>query len=544
MIEWERMKTALVALNVSYIHKNLALRWLYVTKPAHHEAKIFEGLTKDPLQLVDEILAYAPTVVAFSVYIFNVDATCHLIRTLKSRCPDLLLVAGGPEATYNPQPLWDAGIDRIYRGEAELVFWKDLDGENVNGVMRHPQDHAEVLRADLAELERNPSPYFLDLDHGDMDRRYLYVESSRGCPFGCAYCLAAQDPKVRTFSEPYMARFFETLRQTPVRQIKFLDRTFNLNKERALRLAQQCLELPQGLNVHVELVGDRLDEALIQLFLDHPERFRVELGVQSLNPVTLGAVGRVSDLPKLMSVVDRFAQSDVLQHTDLIAGLPQEDLDSFQASYNGLIRRHPHEVQVGILKVLHGSTLQVLRNAEGYRVDAKAPYTVRQTPWMSEADLATVEAVALATEKAYNSQKFRHELRIVFQIADPFVVMARIGSEIQKLPRPYTNQAFYRAILDALASLMAPQKAQALVLHAYLRGAKTLPPKLVETHPDKRILNAVRQQLNLPDSIKHLVITDRIDDVPGYLVWGYGSTPQHPIPWMIEDLPPLEKDIV
>ena len=536
------MKTALVALNVSYIHKNLALRWLMVTKPDHQEAKIFEGLTKNPLELVEPILEYAPDVVALSVYIFNIDATRQLIQALKARRSSLITVAGGPEATYHPKPLFDAGIDRIYRGEAELVFWKDVEGENVRGVMRHPDDTVEILRADLAQLETLPSPYFLEVDLADLDRRYLYVESSRGCPFGCAYCLAAQDPHVRLFSEDYMTAFLAQLRQTSVRQVKFLDRTFNLNKDRALRLAQQCLNLPQGMNVHVELVGDRLDEALIQVFTQHPDRFRLELGVQSLNPKTLKAVGRRSDLPKLLNVVDRFAHAEVLQHTVLISGVPQEDLASFQASYNGLIRLNPHEVQVGVLKVLHGSTMQNLRYDAAYRVDESAPYTVRQTPWMSEADLKIVEAVALATEKAYNSQKLRLELESVFRLTDPFQVMARIGSQLQTLPKPYTNQAFYRAVLEVLSSEIEPHKAQALVLHAYLRNAKTLPPKLIDLSTDKRILNALRTQLNLSNTVKHVVITDRIDDQPGHLVWCFGSHPQTPTPIAIDHLPILEKD--
>jgi radical SAM superfamily enzyme YgiQ (UPF0313 family) len=536
------MKTALVALNVNYIHKNLALRWLWVTKPAHHEAQIFEGLTKHPLSLMDALWAYEPDVVAFSVYIFNLQATLTLIRALKAKRPDLIVVAGGPEATYNPAPLFEAGIDRLYRGEAELVFWADLDHHPVKGVMWHATDHAEVLRADLAQLEGLESPYFLAMDAHDMDQRYLYVESSRGCPFGCTYCLAAQDPKVRTFSESYMNTFFDRVDQTSVKQIKFLDRTFNLDPARALRLAQRCLTLPEGLNVHVELVGDRLSEALIRLFTEHPQRFRVELGVQSLNPLTLKSVGRVSDLPKLLRVVDRFAQSGIHQHTDLIAGLPQEDLSSFQASYNGLIRRHPYEVQVGILKILHGSTLQKVREAPGYRVDANPPYAVKETPWMSEADLNRVEAVALATEKTYNSQKLREELSGIFERVEPFLVMTSIGEHLKRLPTPYTNQAFYLAVYAGLCETIDPATAKAVVQHAYLRQSKTLPPKLFAESIDKKTLNALRKHLNLPAHIKHLVLSDRLDGLPGHIVWCFGNPSKIPSPIVLDQVFPIEKE--
>jgi anaerobic magnesium-protoporphyrin IX monomethyl ester cyclase len=542
LIEWERMKTALIALNVSYIHKNLALRWLWVTKPPQLEAQIFEGMTKLPLALLEDLIVYQPDVIAFSVYIFNLEATQTLIKALREHLPQALIVAGGPEATYNPQPLFDAGVDRVYRGEAELVFWADLLGQTVHGVQHSATETAVVLRADLAVLETLGSPYFLEMDALEMDHRYLYVESSRGCPFGCAYCLAAQDPHVRSFSEQYMEEFFDQVSRTPVKQIKFLDRTFNLDPQRAMRLAQLCLNLPKDVTVHVELVGDRLSEALIVLFTEHPERFRLELGVQSLNQQTLKAVGRHSDLHKLLNVVDRFAQAHLIQHTDLIAGLPHENLSSFIDSYNGLIRFDPYEVQVGILKILHGSSMDKYRLSSGYHVDPNPPYQVRQTPWMSKSDLQSVEAVALATEKAYNSQKLRDELHLAFKLADPFACMKSIGHHLLELSRPYTNQAFHLAIYAGLSEHLPQERAKALVLHAYLRHATILPPKLFPDSIDKATLNALRTLINADDSIKHIVISPRLDDQVGVLVWCYGSHPQKPLPITVNQWPITPKE--
>ena len=536
------MKTALVALNVSYIHKNLALRWLWVTKPAFLQARIFEGLVKQPVALMDELIAYQPDVVALSVYIFNLEASLTLIQALKVQLPDAVIVAGGPEATYHPEPLFNAGVDRIYRGEAELVFWDDLQGRPVEGVVRYAGDRAEVLHADLSVLETFESPYFLAMDEQTMGQRYLYVESSRGCPFGCTYCLAALDPKVRIFSETYMQSFFDRVAQTNTKQIKFLDRTFNLDPQRALRLAQRCLSLPPGLSIHVELVGDRLSDDLMTLFTEHPERFRVELGVQSLNPDTLKAVGRVSHLPKLLGIVDRFAQAKLIQHTDLIAGLPQEDLSSFIDSYDGLIRLKPHEVQVGILKILYGSALANLRFAPEYLVDEQAPYQVRQTPWMSIEDLTSVEAVALATEKAYNSQKLRQELLMAFEQAPPFAIMLSIGHHLQQLPHPYTHQAFHLAVYQGMCEHISSSYAKALVLHSYFRHATTLPPKLFDDPVDKSTLNALRERLNIDSSVKHLALSPRIDQHPGILVWCFGSQPKVPTPLVLDTWPSLKKD--
>jgi len=520
------MKTALVSLNVSYIHKNLALRWLMVTKPAHQEAQIFEGLCKAPLKILDELKMYQPDVVALSVYVFNIDATIQLIQALKTTCPEIRIVAGGPEATYHPEPLWQAGIDGIFRGEAELVFWDQCEGKAVLGYQANAQTEAPILKVDLKTLEAYPSPYFLPQDLEEMAKRYLYVETSRGCPYGCTYCMASLDRKVRLFSEAYMDTFFEALKHTDIRQVKFLDRTFNSHKDRALRLANQCLSMPETMSFHVELVGDTLDELLRDFFIHQgKQRFRMEIGVQSFNPATLKAVGRVTKLKQLISLIQAFSTHQLKQHTDLIAGLPYEDLQSFKRSYQTLIQLKPFEIQVGILKLLHGSQLRDLASEFGYLASPFAPYQITQSTWMTFNDIQAVEAVALATEKAYNSQKLKVELDDLFKddhlIA--FDVMRSIGQQIEALSHPYTNKSFYLAVFEGLKTHIDPHQAKTVVVHAYYKNSTLCPPALFTFSFDKTKLNELRETLTIDASTKHLILIDRIDGLAGYELWTFGK---------------------
>ncbi len=520
------MKTALVSLNVSYIHKNLALRWLMVTKPSHQEARIFEGLCKAPLKCLDEIILYQPDVVALSVYVFNIDATRQLIQALKIVLPKAKVVAGGPEATYHPEPLWDSGIDGIFRGEAELAFWDQLEGAVVQGYQAYPKAEAVVLKVDLKALEAYPSPYFLLEDALEMGKRYLYVETSRGCPYGCTYCMAALDRQVRLFSKTYMDAFFEALKQSPTQQIKFLDRTFNSHKERALRLANQCLAMPETMSFHVELVGDTLDDALTNFFINQgKQRFRMEIGVQSFNPKTLKAVGRVTNFEKLVPLIQTFSSHHLKQHTDLIAGLPYEDLISFKESYQTLITFEPFEIQVGILKLLHGSQLSAQASEYGYLASEKAPYQIIQSTWMSYTDLQTVEAVALATEKAYNSQKLKKELDDLFRnkALNAFDVMTSIGQQIQALNHPYANKDFYLAVYEGLKAHIDAHQAQIIVTHAYYKNSVLCPTALFAYKFNKTRLNQLRKDLHIDASFKHLILMDRIDMQAGYELWLFGK---------------------
>lgn len=502
------MNIALVSLNVSYIHKNLALRWLYVSKPVHLNAKIYEYTTKQVDLCVAKLLEDRPDVVGLSTYIFNVEATKELIVKLKAGLPQVRIYLGGPEATANPDPLWDVPIDGILMGEGEFSFWKAVQGEFTPGLQSSRGASSSVLRTDLIVLESLASPYFLDFDQNDMNKRYLYAETSRGCPYGCAYCMASLDRQVRLFSESYMDAFFDQLDKTTVKQVKFLDRTFNVDPKRALRLGKQCLSMPESMQFHVELVGDTLHPTLIDFFRgDAGKRFRMEIGVQSFQKKTLEAVGRPCDLTKLSTVIRDFAKVGAHQHTDLIAGLPFESLVLFKESYCKLIHLEPFEIQVGILKLLHGTVLHSFKAIYGYEAEAIAPYQITQSKWMDKSDIEAVEAVALATEKCYNSGRLKKELDLWFkQDVEPFDIMFTIGKALKTLDHPYQIKQFYTRIYDAIQVLHPNPRS--FVEEAYYRQNKTRPSLMFDLEVDTEL----RSRLSKADERLHHAILMRQDD--------------------------------
>ena len=473
------MKVALCSLNVSYIHKNLALRWLMVSKPDSISARIFESTTENYEQCLDDLVEYQADVLGLSCYIFNIEATKQFILKIKERLPNCRIILGGPEVTYNPNPMFDYPIEGIILGEGEFSFWDAVINKQAQGYQTHKDEVIEVLKTDLSLLEKLPSPYFLDFDLKDMGKRYLYVETSRGCPYGCAYCMASLDRRVRLFSESYMDQFFDKLKDTDVKQVKFLDRTFNVEPKRALKLAYQCLSMPESMHFHVELVGDTLHDNLIEFFQnDGLKRFRMEIGVQSFHVKTLNAVGRYCNLEKLSQVIDGFAKKKAHQHTDLIAGLPYETLDLFKVSYQKLIHLQPFEIQVGILKLLHGTVLYQLKEIYAYQADNIAPYQIKRSKWMNQEDIKQVEYVALATEKCYNSQRLKTELDTLFldETICAFDVMAKMGYAISLLKHPYQVIDFYKCLDPILNEYTS--KSRYYIEKAYYRQAK-LKPSLI-----------------------------------------------------------------
>lgn len=502
------MKVALTSLNVSFVHKNLALRWLTVTKPQNIESKIIEGTTKAVLKCANEILSYMPDVLALSTFIFNINESIELIRIIKKEAPQIKIYVGGPEATYYPEPFFLAGVDGVFRGEAEFSFWDVLQNKSSQGFQKTLSDKAEVLRVDLARLENLESPYFLDCDEKDRLNQYLYMETSRGCPYGCTYCLASLDRKVREFSLDYLFKQFKKLNEHPVKQVKFLDRTFNLHPKRSLSLAHACVEVNEPTTFHMELVGDQISDELKDFIIQHIDRFRMEIGVQSFHPQVLNAVGRSSNIEKLKQTIQDFSDVNAHQHTDLIAGLPYEDIAGLKDSLAQMVQLKPLEIQLGILKLLKGTMLYQDIEEYGYIFEKHAPYQIIQNKWMNQDDIKEVEYAALAIEKAYNSGRLSDMLNKHFDkhfntAFDTYVIM---GKAIDQLSKPYTIKDFYLSMYESLKAIV--ENAQYEIECEYYLSHKMRPQRLLDLaiKDTSLIIKRYRKQYKAYDRLIPVII--------------------------------------
>ena len=528
MDEVMKMRVVLAALNAKYIHKNLALRWLYVSRPASFDVQIVEGVIRDdPMNTANRISAYRPDVVGLSVYIFNAEETKALIACLLNLMPEVRIILGGPEVTYHPEPWLKLGVEAVVCGEGETVFWEYLQGKPSPSIQTNHQVSSEVARVDLSLLETMESPYFLELDEADMDKRYLYMETARGCPYDCAYCLSSLEKGMRRFSDAYLDKTFDRLANSGVKQVKFLDRTFNVDPVRALQIARRLTELPSSISFHVELVGDTLGPEIIDFFTSQAKsRFRVEIGVQSFNRKTLLKVGRFSRLDVLKKVILQFSEAGVHQHTDLIAGLPYEDYYSFKQSFNTLFSLNPFEIQVGILKLLHGTRLRRNHETYGYTFTDQAPYPITSSSWMSEEDMKSVESVANAVEKLYNSQKLRHTLShwVEENKLDAFDLFLKVGNALRTLKHPYSQRDFFRCIADAVKEdVLLPLNR---LKGDYYRLSPIYPQPFWEEgeldDQGKEVRKAIRNRLDSNKiSVKHMKIVERADGKVGSDVWVY-----------------------
>lgn len=483
------MKIVLTTLNAKYIHTNLALRWLYVAKDSDSDVVIHEFTIRDDLDRCADIIAKEnPDVIGISIYIWNSEETKTWILKLKERCPEVRIILGGPEVTYDSTHWLSLPIECILRGEGERTFWQVVHGEvDVDGYLSTAtQSTVAVAKTDIQWLETLPKPYFLEMDKITQANRYHYIETSRGCPYQCSYCLSSLENQVRLFSEEYVLDVFNQLEKQTCKQVKFLDRTFNIYPQRAYTFAKKIQEMDVQYSFQVEVVADTLSEELLTFFKTYPERFRFEIGVQSFNEKTLQAVSRNQNLPRLVSVIKELNQAGNHLHVDLIAGLPFEDYASFKESFLQLFACFSDEIQIGILKLLPGTKLRTHASEMNLVYDECAPYTVQETPWITAKELQNIGYLYQATEKLYNSSRLRQSLNYLFQEGvDIFELFVQCGKKMSEFIGQIQIKDMFLMVFESLKNKtnLSEKELEALLSVDYYRLFKQKPTRLFDNQP-------------------------------------------------------------
>lgn len=421
------MKVHLTTFNAKYIHTSMALRWLYVVNKDRFDLSFSEYTIKESVSVVaDNILEGGYDVVGISVSIWNVKQSRELAKILKEQNPDIIIITGGPEVSYEPQFFinnWD--VDYVVSGEGEFVLGQLLDalqkGNNLNidSVSSKYNISYKTAQADITELIKFPSPYRLEFDNNERRNRITYFETSRGCPYFCQYCLSSLEKGVRYFPGEYIVENLKYLIDSDVKQIKFLDRTFNLNKKNTMTVFDFLIENHRpGLNCQFEIYADLLnDETIEYLNSKVPKNyFRFEIGIQSTHEPTNVAVKRNQNFSLLSSNIEKIMKGDVIDlHLDLIAGLPFETFDRFRKSFNDVFRLRAKEVQLGFLKLLRGTNLRRDALIYGYKFYNEAPYEIISGNDISEVELERIRDVEEALDKFWNSGRFASTMNFLFE---------------------------------------------------------------------------------------------------------------------------------
>ena len=441
------MKTVIAMMNSKYVHSSLAPWCLLAGVRAYCDekitAKVIEGtINENADTVVNRLVSENADIYGFSCYIWNIDFVKKIASAVKEKT-DAYIVFGGPEVSFNANEILSGNetVDFVLSGEGEESFAalctciaenKDLSA--VKGLCR--RENGKIIISPPAVSDKEPvSPYceeYFDSLHG----RIAYIEASRGCPFSCAFCLSGRCGGLVIYDIDRVKKEIILLANSGAKTVKFIDRTFNAKKDRANEILEFIIEnagskIPSDVCFHFEIDGGTLHDSTLEILQNAPVGlFQLEVGLQSFNPDTLRAVHRNPDTSKLENTIKKLLSTGNIHiHADLIAGLPCENLESFRQSFNKLYSLKTDMLQLGFLKLLHGSELREKSEDFSCVFHSETPYEVISTDCLSEEDMQIIHYAEDAADRLYNSGRFRKTLDFLVDDCGflPFDMFASFG---------------------------------------------------------------------------------------------------------------------
>ena len=427
------MNIILSAINTKFTHKALSLGclksyWDLFHKDIPITIKEFD-LNILNETIINDLLLLKPDVLAFSTYIWSVERIIAVSSAVKSAYPDCIIILGGPEVSYNSVELLSQNqcLDFIIRGEGEITFKELLEAiinnnsyDNIPGISLRINDTVQKNkeRQLIKDLDILPSPFITGNYQGSTN--FTYYEASRGCPSKCAYCLSSVQGYVRNHSIERVKQDLDWFFNSDYDQIRFADRTFNYDSPRAREIIQYIkANNIKCKNFHFEIQADFLTDEIIELLSDAPRgMFHLEIGVQSTNPKALQAVNRTFDLEMMKQKISKLREeTNCYLHLDVLGGLPYDSYNDFCRSLDDVSSLKPEDIQISLVKVLHGTPFEYMTKKLPLFYMSKPPYTIVRTDWLTSEESVMISQISKLFEGIANTGRFNNSLDYIANTA-------------------------------------------------------------------------------------------------------------------------------
>jgi radical SAM superfamily enzyme YgiQ (UPF0313 family) len=511
----------LSTLNAKYIHAAFGLRYLLANLgDLQPRSCILEfDINQRPSEIAEILLSQNPRIIGLGIYIWNAQPSTELAQTLKQVAPEVILIVGGPEVSYEiEEQAICRTADYVITGEADLKF-----AEVCRFILEGRPPPGKIIAAELPELEKLALPYGL-YDEKDIATRIIYVEASRGCPFTCEFCLSSLDIPVRAASLERFLPALESLLERGVKHFKFVDRTFNLNLNTSKAILEFFWErYKPGMFLHFEMIPDRLPEGLRETIARFPPgALQFEVGIQTFNAEVSARIKRRQNYGKLADNITFLrTKTGVHIHADLIVGLPGENVDSFARGFDQLIALGPQEIQVGILKRLRGTP--IVRHDAEWQMSYSSfpPYELLKSKSLSFSELQQMRRFSRHWDLVANSGNFVESTPLIWSRSDsPFDAFQRWSRWLHgQVGRSYgialstLAELLFRYLIEELE--LEPVEVAQRIYRDYQRGGHSDKPLFLRAYipDDPSPTQGRRARTTLRRQARHLAATESVESV-------------------------------
>ncbi len=502
------------------------------------------NINDTPEALLARVMATEPDVLGICLYIWNRECAARLIRRVKALSPGTVVIVGGPEATFSAETTFrEMPIDYLLRGAGEeslpALLQVILHGGDAGAVPGCCFRTADGLHTSLPAPAPAPrSDLYDDTWHTALNGRMAYVETSRGCPFQCAFCLSGNKevPDARQVAFMPVDEALELLIRignSGCDTVKLIDRTFNCHKARTMALIHGLIDARKEGRIgevcyHFEVAADLFDDEALALLSTAPAGlFQMEAGLQSFHAPTLDACDRHTDMNRLTDRIRRIlAPGNIHLHIDLIAGLPEEDFDTFGRSFDLAFALQPHQLQLGFLKFIHGSKLRT--EQWGARFAPDPPYEVLSTPWLSYTELHRLHDAAEAVDRIHNSGRFSLAEQLALQTGmRPFDLYLRLGERMAARQGRWSLDNLTRLVYDTFLSLGVDEAAlrDAMILDRLATDNTGYLPPFLQSTDAAALKKAARTCRETHPEVRHPRVALLSDGSAAVAMW----TKKHPV---------------
>lgn len=552
-----KLKVMLAGINSKYIHSNLAIRYLKsYTIGLDFDCIIREFSINDRIEkILEKIMKEKPNMIAFSCYIWNIEMVKSLSKLIKLIDERIEIIYGGPEVSFNGREFLENNRgEYLIEGEGEETFKKLIEYKIYNWNNKNCNSkedmcyNKEIKHSDMDKPCRNTKMLIVNkqttissekislggikglfykesekifyngakdnidindvvfpyTEEDNLDNKIVYYEASRGCPFGCKYCLSSVDRNVRMRDVEKVKNELKFLIDKKVRLIKFVDRTFNCSEKFSIDIWKFLIEQNTETKFHFEVSADILTSAQIEILSKAPKgRFQFEVGVQTTNDKILRNINRYVNFKDIAEKVEEIKKlKNISQHLDLIAGLPGEDFKSFKRSFNEVYPMKPEEIQLGFLKMLKGSPMMLEKDKWEIVYSPYPPYEVLKTKNISYEELIILKKIEAMVDKYYNSGKFSTILKYFeLKFSEPFDFYYSLGKffdESGYFDRNISSPDYYKVFLEFNSDKLKENNdaLREIVKYDYLMfNKKRWLPKFLIRETDKEIINSIKEKL-------------------------------------------------